>query len=131
LTFAQVARILKYMLQHSNLDRVFHALADPTRRAVLERLMAGPASISELATPFPVSLSAIGQHIQLLETSGLVRTSKTGRVRTVELAPETLEAAEQWFTTHRSRWERRFDRLGALLSEPEAPPRKSTRRRKS
>jgi DNA-binding transcriptional ArsR family regulator len=120
------------MLQHSNLDQVFHALADPTRRALIERLMSGPASISELAAPFPVSLSAIGQHIQLLETSCLVRTHKTGRVRTVELASETLEAAEQWFTTHRALWERRFDRLGALLSEPdEPPPRKSPRRRKS
>jgi DNA-binding transcriptional ArsR family regulator len=119
------------MLQYSQLDQVFHALADPTRRAVLERLVSGPASISELAAPFPVSLSAIGQHIQLLEASGLVRTSKAGRVRTVELAPETLEAAEQWFTTHRARWERRFDRLGALLSEPEATTSKeSTRRRK-
>jgi len=124
------ALILKYMLQYSELDQVFHALADPTRRALLERLMSGPASVSELAAPFPVSLSAIGQHIQLLETSGLVRTSKAGRVRTVELAPETLEAAEQWFKTHRARWERRFDRLGALLLEPEAAPRKSARRRK-
>ncbi len=119
------------MLQHSNLDQIFQALADPTRRALIERLMSGPASISELAAPFPVSLSAIGQHIQLLETSCLVRTSKTGRVRTVELAAETLEAAEQWFTTHRARWERRFDRLGALLSEPDPQPRKATRRRKS
>jgi DNA-binding transcriptional ArsR family regulator len=122
--------ILKYMLQHSHLDNVFHALADPTRRAVLERLMFGPASISELAAPFPVSLSAIGQHIQLLETSGLVRSRKSGRVRTVELAPETLQVAEEWFTTHRARWERRFDRLGALLTEPDGPSRKSTRRRK-
>jgi DNA-binding transcriptional ArsR family regulator len=93
--------------------------------------MSGPASVSELAAPFAVTLTAIGQHIQLLETSGLVRTSKAGRVRTVELAPETLEAAERWFTTHRARWERRFDRLGELLSEPQSPPKKSRSRRKS
>jgi DNA-binding transcriptional ArsR family regulator len=91
------------MLQQSLLDQVFHALADPTRRAMVERLMAGPASVSELAAPFPVSLSAIGQHVHLLEASGLVRTTKVGRVRTVKLAPETLTAAERWFAHHRRR----------------------------
>jgi DNA-binding transcriptional ArsR family regulator len=107
------------MLHHCALDRVFHALADPTRRAMVERLSAGAASVSELAQPFAVSLSAIGQHVQLLESSGLVRTSKVGRVRTVELVPERLAAAERWFTSHRERWERRYDRLGALLAESE------------
>jgi len=105
------------MLQHSPLDRIFHAVADPTRRAMVERLGLGPASVSELATPFAVSLSAIGQHLQVLETSGLVRTSKVGRVRTVELVPGALTAAERWFESHKVRWERRFDRLGALLGE--------------
>jgi DNA-binding transcriptional ArsR family regulator len=104
------------MLQHS-LDQVFHALSDPTRRAMVERLSAGPASVSELGAPFPVSLSAIGQHLRVLEESGLVRSSKAGRVRTVELSPETLLGAEQWFTSHRKRWAERLDRLGALLEE--------------
>jgi len=107
------------MLQHPPLDRVFHALADPTRRAIVERLAAGPASVSKLAAPFSVSLSAIGQHVQLLETSGLVRTIKVGRVRTVELLPDALAAAERWFENHRKGWERRFDRLGELLLEPD------------
>lgn len=122
------------MLQHSSLDQVFHALADPTRRAMVERLADGPVSVSDLAAPFPVSLSAIGQHVHLLESSGLVRTSKVGRVRTVELAPDVLATAEQWFASHRSRWERRLDRLGSLLMEPDEepePPTKSRRRKKS
>lgn len=106
------------MLQHS-LDRVFHALADPTRRAIVERLVGGPATVSALAAPFDMTLSAVGQHVQLLEGSGVVRTSKVGRTRTVALVPEALAAAEAWFTSHRARWERRFDRLGELLAEPE------------
>ena len=106
------------MLQYSSLERVFHALADPTRRAIVERLVAGPASVSELATPFAVSLSAIGQHVQLLEASGLVRTTKVGRVRKVELAPDGLAAAERWLASHRRRWER-LDRLATALAEPD------------
>lgn len=106
------------MLRHS-LDQVFHALSDPTRRAIVERLASGPASVSELWAPFAVSLSAIGQHLNVLEASGLVRSRKAGRVRTVELVPERLAAAERWFATHRECWERRFDRLGKLLEEPE------------
>lgn len=105
------------MLQHSSLDGVFRALADPTRRALVEQLSARPASVSELAMPFSVSLTAIGQHLHVLETSGLVRTRKAGRVRTVELVPERLAAAERWFASHRERWERRLDRLGMLLEE--------------
>jgi DNA-binding transcriptional ArsR family regulator len=116
------------MLQHQSLDRIFHALADPTRRAIVERLAGGAASVSELAEPFAVSLSAIGQHVHLLETSGLVRTTKAGRVRTVELAPEALAPAERWFASHRARWESRFQRLGALLAEPEEA--RKPRRRK-
>jgi len=107
------------MVQHSSLDDIFHALADPTRRAIVERLARGPASVSELATPFAVSLSAIGQHIQLLQTSGLVHTVKVGRVRTVALKPRALAAAEHWFLEHRTRWERRLDRLGHLIDEPD------------
>lgn len=107
------------MLQHAALDQVFHALADPTRRAMVERLTAGSASVSELAAPFSVSLSAIGQHVHLLGASGLVRTVKTGRVRTVELVPDALVATERWFASHRERWERRLDSLGKLLAEPD------------
>jgi DNA-binding transcriptional ArsR family regulator len=102
---------------HYSLDYVFHALADSTRRAIVERLVSGPASVSELAQPFAVSLSAIGQHVQLLEACGMVRTVKVGRVRTVELLPDVLALAEGWFASHRQRWERRFDRLGELLDE--------------
>jgi DNA-binding transcriptional ArsR family regulator len=109
------------MLQHSDLDQVFHALADPTRRAIVERLVAGPASVTELATPFAVSLSAIGQHIQLLESCGLVRTAKVGRVRTVELQRQRLASAERWFASHRKRWERRLDRLASVLDEDDDP----------
>ncbi|HZS41578.1 MAG TPA: metalloregulator ArsR/SmtB family transcription factor [Polyangia bacterium] len=116
------------MLQHASLDRVFHALADPTRRAMVERLIAGPTSVSKLAAPFDVSLSAIGQHVRLLETSGLVRSIKVGRVRTVELVPKTLAAAERWFANHRAIWERRLDRLGALLEEPDQDPKPSRRK---
>jgi DNA-binding transcriptional ArsR family regulator len=118
------------MLQHSALDQVFHALADPTRRAMVERLCAGSASVSELATPFSVTLSAIGQHLRVLETSGLVRTGKAGRIRTVELTPKALTAAEQWFSRHRQRWERRFDRLGLVLEEDDEDNTTNRPRRK-
>jgi DNA-binding transcriptional ArsR family regulator len=107
------------MLQHSRIDRVFHALADPTRRAMVERLAAGPLSVTELALPFSLTLSAVGQHVQALEASGLVRSKKRGRVRTVELSQATLSLAEHWFERHRTRWERRLDRLGELLDDPE------------
>lgn len=105
------------MLQHGHLDRVFHALSDPTRRALVEQLLSGPSSVSELAAPHPMSLAAIGQHIQLLESCGLVRSEKTGRTRTVSVVPETLQSAEDWFAKHRKLWERRFDRLGQLLDD--------------
>ncbi len=105
------------MLHQPSLDVIFHGLADPTRRALVERLARGPASVTELAAPFPVSLSAIGQHVKLLEASGLVRTLKVGRVRTVELQPGALAPAEQWFTEHRERWSQRLDRLGAVIAE--------------
>jgi len=122
--------ILKYMLQHSTLDQVFDALADPTRRAIVERLVRGPASVSELAAPFPMSLSAVGQHLQQLEASGLVQSSKVGRVRTVRLIPETLSTAERWFEQHRTRWEQRFDRLGDLLTVETSQETKQEPKRK-
>jgi len=105
------------MLHHESLDRVFHALSDTTRRAIVERLVSGPATVSELAGPFAMTLSAIGQHIQLLESCGLVRTAKVGRTRQVALATDALARAESWFASHRARWERRLDRLGDVLGE--------------
>jgi DNA-binding transcriptional ArsR family regulator len=107
--------------QRERIDRVFHALGDPTRRGLLERLSRGPSSVSELAKPLGVSLAAVVQHLQVLEESGIVRTEKVGRVRTCRLEPDGLRAAERWLEERRTLWERRFDRLGALLDEPEEP----------
>jgi DNA-binding transcriptional ArsR family regulator len=101
----------------SPLDRMFHALADPSRRGMVERLSRGPASVSDLARPFAMSLPAVVQHLQVLEASGLVRSEKVGRVRTCRIVPEALSAAENWINDRRLMWERRFDRLGALLAE--------------
>ena len=100
-------------------DRVFHALGDPTRRAILEKLSQGPTSVSRLAEPLDITLAAVVQHLQVLEESGLVQTEKAGRVRTCRLAPAGLSVAEQWIGDRRSTWERRLDRLGDLLAEPE------------
>lgn len=107
------------MLNQSALDRVFQALADPTRRTIVERLSRGPASVSELAEPLEMSLPAVLQHLQLLEASGLVDSEKTGRVRTCRINRKTMQAAEQWIARRRAAWERRFDRLGAYLAEQE------------
>lgn len=101
----------------SSLDRVFQALADPTRLAMLERLSRGPASVSELAAPLPMSLAAVVQHVQVLESSGLVRSEKVGRVRTCRMEPSVLEGAEEWLNARRTTWERRLDRLGEYLVE--------------
>ena len=100
----------------SNLDLVFHALSDPARRAMVARLTRGPAPVSELAKPLDMSLSAVVQHLAVLETSGLVRSEKTGRVRTCRIEPKTLRSAEQWITERRTVWERRLDRLGEYLA---------------
>ena len=105
--------------QKVNIDRVFHALGDPTRRAIVERLSEGPISASRLAAPLNITVAAVVQHLQLLEKSGLVRTTKTGRVRTCRIELAGLSAAERWIGERRSLWERRFDRLGDLLAEPE------------
>ena len=110
------------MLNHrESIDRVFHALGDPTRRGLLERLSRGPASVSELARPLGVTLAAVVQHLQVLEESGVIRTEKVGRVRTCRLEPEGLRAAERWLEERRTLWERRLDRLGDLLAEQEEP----------
>ncbi len=105
------------MLQHSaSLDSMFQALADPARRGMVERLSRGPASVSELARPLSMSLSAVVQHLQVLEASGLVRSEKAGRVRTCRIEPAALRTAEQWITARRTSWERRLDRLGEYLA---------------
>lgn len=102
------------------LDLVFQALSDPSRRTMVERLSRGPASVSDLAQPLEMSLPAVMQHLQVLETSGLVRSEKSGRVRMCRIDPKTFAAAEGWFTKRRAAWERRFDRLEAFLAGEEA-----------
>ena len=101
----------------TNVDRVFHALGDPTRRAILERVSSGPVSVSSLAKPLRITLAATVQHVQVLEKSGLLLSSKVGRVRTCRMEPKGLSVLEQWISERRSLWERRFDRLGELLAE--------------
>ena len=101
------------------LDRVFSALADPSRRAIVQRLHRGPASVSELAAPLDMSLPAVMQHLAVLEASGLVRSEKLGRVRTCRVDPKVFRAAEDWFAARREIWERHLDRLGEVLEEDE------------
>jgi DNA-binding transcriptional ArsR family regulator len=101
--------------QSSTLTNVFHALADPTRRAVLERLSGGPAAVGELARPFKMALPSFMQHLDVLEDCALVRSQKTGRVRTYQLAPKPLKAAESWMAEQRSLWDRRLDQLDRYL----------------
>ena len=105
--------------QHIAIDRAFHALGDPTRRAMLEKLSQGPISVSTLAEPFDMTLAAVVQHLQILEESNLIRTEKVGRVRTCQIEPKGFALIEKWITDRRLLWERRFDRLGAMLSEPD------------
>ena len=106
---------------------MFQALADRSRRAIVERLSHGPASVSELARPLPMSLPAVVQHLQVLEGSGLVRSEKVGRVRTCRLEPAALETAERWIAGRRASWEHRLDRLGDYLAQhPDEPDRRST-----
>jgi DNA-binding transcriptional ArsR family regulator len=100
---------------NQQLTRIFQALTDPTRRAVLERLTRGPAAVSELAQPFKMALPSFVQHLGVLEDCGLVRSKKEGRVRTYTLAPQPLKAAEHWLSTQRAHWERRLDALDEFL----------------
>jgi DNA-binding transcriptional ArsR family regulator len=100
-----------------NIDRMFHALGDPTRRAILEKLSEGPLSVSWLAAPLDITLTAVVQHLQVLEESGLVHTEKVGRVRTCRIETAGFSVLEQWIADRRSMWERRLDRLGDLLAE--------------
>ena len=105
------------MSPKEKVDRVFQALGDPTRRAILERLSQGPVSVSWLAEPLNMSLAAVVQHLQVLEESGLVRTEKSGRVRTCRIDPQGLSVAGKWIEDRRSIWERRMDQLGAVLED--------------
>jgi DNA-binding transcriptional ArsR family regulator len=107
------------------LDRVFQALADPTRRELVARLVRGPASVSQLAQPHAMSLPAVMQHLQVLEAAGLVRTEKAGRVRTCHLEPAGLRGAEDWLGAQRTAWEHRLDRLGDYLTEKDDKEAKS------
>jgi DNA-binding transcriptional ArsR family regulator len=104
--------------QRASIDRVFHALGDPTRRAIFEKLSEGPVSVSRLAKPLDITLAAVVQHLHVLEKSGLVHTEKVGRVRTCRMEPAGLTVAERWIEDRRSLWDRRLNRLADLLSEP-------------
>jgi DNA-binding transcriptional ArsR family regulator len=110
------------------LDRAFQALADPARRVMVERLARGPASVSELARPLDMTLSAVVQHLAVLEASGLVRSQKVGRVRTCRIEPQALQGAERWIADRWASWERHLDRLGEFLAASESQPK---RRRKT
>ncbi|HET8726059.1 MAG TPA: metalloregulator ArsR/SmtB family transcription factor [Alphaproteobacteria bacterium] len=114
--------------RNETLDRMFQALADPARRQMVERLSRGPASVSELAAPLPMSLPAVVQHLKVLEDSGLVRSEKVGRVRTCTLDAGQMSLAEKWISERRRGWETRLDRLDAFLSanpDPSEPPEKT------
>src|SRR5947199_5420981 len=101
------------------ISRLFQALGDPTRRAMLDRLSQGPLSVSALAAPLGITLTAVAQHLQILEECGLAHTEKLGRVRTCRIEPAGFDALEQWIRDHRTAWERRLDRLASLLEDDE------------
>jgi DNA-binding transcriptional ArsR family regulator len=106
------------MPKYQELDRMFHALGDSSRRAMVERLSRGPASVSELAQPFEMALPTVLQHLGVLETTGIVTSTKVGRVRTYQLAPEALTPAADWIGRQRLPAEQHLDRLGAFLNRP-------------
>jgi DNA-binding transcriptional ArsR family regulator len=101
------------------IDQVFHALGDPTRRAILEKLSEAPSSVTNLADPLKVTPTAVIQHLQILEQSGLVRTEKLGRVRTCRLETSGIDVAQKWLTARRTTWDRRLDKLAAFLADEE------------
>jgi len=103
--------------QRPELDVVFHALADPSRRSIVERLSVGSATVTDLAEPLPMSMPAVLQHLQVLQDSGLVRSRKVGRVRTCSIEVQALQPVERWIAERQSSWEQRLDRLGAYLAE--------------
>ena len=104
-----------HMVQAAAADVVFHALSNPTRRKVLERLSVGPATVSELAAPFDMQLPSFVQHLSVLERSRLVKSKKRGRVRTYEIAPERFTVVDDWLTARRQEWEERLDRFDAYV----------------
>jgi DNA-binding transcriptional ArsR family regulator len=107
--------------QTRHLSGVFQALVDPSRRGIIERLIQGPASVKELAQPLAMSLPAVMQHLEVLQACGLVRSEKLGRVRTCQIEPEGLRAAEDWLSGQRTAWDHRLDLLGELLAEDPQP----------
>jgi len=107
------------------IDAVFHALSEANRRAMIDRLLDGPASVSELARPLAISLPAVVQHLHVLEASGVVRSHKVGRVRTCEIEPLALGTAERWISERRATWEARLDRLGEFLAADTDEPKRS------
>jgi DNA-binding transcriptional ArsR family regulator len=106
-------------IRKRSVDQIFHALGDPTRRAIVDRLSRGPEPVSRLAVPLAITLTAVMQHLRVLEESGFVHTEKVGRVRTCRIEKAGFDLLEQWIGLHRSLWERRLDRLGDLLQEEE------------
>jgi len=116
--------------QIGTLDRVFHALSDPTRRAIVQRLTAGPASVSALSEPHGMAKPTMLQHIRVLEQSGLIGTEKTGRVRMCTMKPATLSAAETWLSRQRTIWEGRFDRMETYVKQLHAKERKNVKQRR-
>jgi DNA-binding transcriptional ArsR family regulator len=123
--------VLKYSPpDQPGVEVVFHALSDANRRAMIDRLLGGPASVSELARPLSISLPAVVQHLHVLEDSGVVSSRKVGRVRTCEIEPQALSTAERWISERRALWEEKLDRLGDFLAEqPDNPPARSGRTR--
>lgn len=109
--------ILRQVPNYQNLDQTFQALADPTRRQVLERLSRGPASVTELAEPFEMALPSFMQHLQVLERGRLVRSEKVGRTRTFHLVPEQVESAEQWLKVQLGLWEKRLDQFDSYVKD--------------
>jgi DNA-binding transcriptional ArsR family regulator len=107
------------MVQSGTLDRTFSALSDPTRRDILERLASGPASISELARPIGISLPGVMKHVRVLEEAHLVTTEKHGRTRECHVGPAQMDDVTSWIETYRTLWERRLDRLGAIIERKE------------
>lgn len=117
--------------QSVGLDRVFQALSDPTRRAIVYQLSRGPASVSDIARPFSMAMPSLLQHLRVLEDSRLIRTEKIGRVRTCRVQPGALDQAESWIAEQRAIWTARLDRMEAYVTELHAKRRKHARRRKT
>ncbi len=125
MTQEQHLDILRYVPKYQkSLDLMFHALGDGSRRAMVERLVRGPASVSELARPFDMALPTIVQHLGVLETAGIVRSTKVGRVRTYQLVTEALTPAAEWISHQRLPAERRLDRLGTFLNQTDKGSKK-------